>query len=88
MEELLDDRNRIEKELRQNSRELASKNEELVDLRNMKESLVQRKAKLWKECEKEEYSRDVDLMERDAAPRHRCQRQRPVNLQECRSRRL
>ena len=65
LEEILDDRNRIEKELRRNSRELAAKNEELVDLRNMKESLVQKKGKLWKEYEKEEFDRNIDSVERE-----------------------
>ena len=35
-----------------NSRELASKNEEFVNLRNMKESLTLRKASIFKESEK------------------------------------
>ena len=68
LEEMLHARNKIEKDLRRNSRELAAKNEELVDLRNMKESLMLKKGKLWKEYEKEEFDRNIDSVEREASP--------------------
>ena len=69
LEAILDEKNRIEKEIRRNSRDLAAKNEELLDLRNMRESLMLKKGKFLRECEKEkESSRNNDSVERDTSP--------------------